>query len=71
MSEFLTVKELAAGLNRSAWYVYGMRKAGFRMPGGTASIEEAREWLRHHPHFRAKDSFGNNAREKSSPVRVL
>ena len=44
--------ELAAELGRSRVYIYAMKKAGFVMPGGSATLEEAREWLRRNPHFR-------------------
>lgn len=42
-------KELAQLLRRNKSYVYAMRRAGFIMPGGTATITEAREWLVVHP----------------------
>ena len=52
--QYLTASELAWELRRSVWYVYGMKKAGFIMPGGTATVEEAKEWLRSHPNFSAR-----------------
>jgi len=58
MPELLTVKELAHALNRSPWYVYGMRRAGFPMPGGTATLDEARAWLQLRPGFSAKAAHG-------------
>lgn len=42
-------KELAQLLRRDVSYVYAMRRLGFVMPGGTATITEAREWLLTHP----------------------
>lgn len=45
MTELLTVKELSISLKRSADFIYRMRAMGFPMPGGTATIEEARKWL--------------------------
>lgn len=45
----LTTKELAAKLGRCRHYVYWMRVNGFRMPGGTATLSEAREWLDKNP----------------------
>jgi hypothetical protein len=33
-----------------------MKKAGFRMPGGTATVEEAKAWLIAHPDFVAKQA---------------
>ena len=48
--QLLTAKELAFELRRSYRYVRYMRKAGFQMPGGVATIAEARQWLeRNHP----------------------
>ena len=44
-TKLLTVKELAFELRRSVNYVYSMRKAGFQMPGGTATLTEARAFL--------------------------
>jgi hypothetical protein len=45
-SELLTRKELAAALKRHVSYVSAMRRKGFKMPGGTATLAEAREFLR-------------------------
>lgn len=50
----LTVKELANVLRKHPSYVYAMTGQGFKMPGGTATIEEARAWLARHPHPRKK-----------------
>lgn len=49
----LRPKELAEALRRDISYVYAMRRRGFRLPGGTATLTEAREWLLLHPHPRA------------------
>lgn len=43
--------EIADQLRRSRVYVYAMKAAGFQMPGGTATLAEARDWLRAHPDF--------------------
>lgn len=51
MSDLLYIKELAAALRKSRTYVHAMKKAGFSMPGGTATLEEARAWLRANPSF--------------------
>ena len=52
MSEkLLYPKELAAGLKKSRTYVCAMKKAGFLMPGGTASLKEARQWLKKNHNF--------------------
>lgn len=50
-SDLLTPKELAFELKPHITYVYAMCKSGFKMPGGTATLKEAREWLRDHPEF--------------------
>lgn len=44
--------ELAAALRRGRCYVFAMKKAGFIMPGGTATLSEARDWLRQRPQFK-------------------
>jgi hypothetical protein len=48
-TDLLRPKELAAKLRRATSYVYAMRRHGFPMPGGTATLEEARRWLARHP----------------------
>lgn len=45
----LTPKELGSELQRNARYVYAMVARGFRMPGGTATVAEARAWLTTNP----------------------
>lgn len=42
----LTRKELAAALKRHVSYVSAMKSKGFKMPGGTATLSEARAFLR-------------------------
>lgn len=49
--------ELADALRRGRCYVFAMKKAGFTMPGGTATLSEARNWLRRNPHFKTTDYF--------------
>lgn len=44
-------KELAAKMNVSLWFVKGMVAAGFKMSGGTATVEEANRWLKRNPNF--------------------
>lgn len=48
----LSQKELAHYLRRSTEYVRAMKKAGFQMPHGTATLGSAHAWLRRHPNFR-------------------
>ena len=45
----LSTGELAAALGRSVRYVYAMRASGFLMPGGRATLLEARAWLVRNP----------------------
>lgn len=45
----LTAKELAGELRRGYRFVMAMRARGFPMPGGTATLGEARAWLRRNP----------------------
>ena len=47
--QLLTTKELAFVLRRDKSFVYAMRKQGFAMPGGTATVTEARQWLLTNP----------------------
>lgn len=49
MSRLLTAKELASELNRSVHYIYQMRRRGFRMIGGRATLESAMKWLDKNP----------------------
>jgi hypothetical protein len=53
--QLMTPKELAFYLRgtRGAHYVYSMKAWGFSMPGGTATLREARAWLKENPDFRA------------------
>ena len=57
--ELLTTKQLARMLKRHPNYVYAMRALGFPMPGGTATVDEAREWLRKHPRPRSVKHGGS------------
>ena len=50
-NEYLFVDELADALRRNRSYVYAMKKAGFRMPGRSATYAEARSWLQLHVDF--------------------
>lgn len=45
----LNAKELAEALRRSPRYVGEMKRKGFQMPGGTATLREARAWLARNP----------------------
>jgi hypothetical protein len=60
MNELLTTKELAFALKRSRSYVQAMKARGFPMPGGTATVAEARAWLASHPQPRG--TIRNTAR---------
>lgn len=44
-----TPKELAFLLKRARTYVYAMKRQGFKMPGGKATLGEARAWEATHP----------------------
>jgi hypothetical protein len=48
----LSVKELAFHLNHHTNYVYLMRKAGFKMPGGRTTLDAALKWLAENPNWR-------------------
>lgn len=51
------MKELAAALkdcngrSRSRGYVHAMKKRGFKMPGKTATLSSAEEFLKRNPGF--------------------
>lgn len=59
--ELLSVKELAERLKYTARYVYAMRRDGFVMPGGRASVNDALQWLRENPHFRVNKPAPHNS----------
>jgi hypothetical protein len=48
-SELLSRKELAMKLKRAPSYITAMKRLGFRMPGGRATLQEARAFLRKYP----------------------
>jgi len=50
--ELLSVKELADRLARNPRYVYAMKRDGFLMPGGRATLAGAIEWLGNNTGFR-------------------
>ena len=52
--ELLLTKELALRLGRSRSYVQAMKARGFPMPGGTATLDEAKAWLAANPQPRAR-----------------
>ena len=73
MSDFkklLYADELAEALRRSRGYICAMKSAGFLMPGGTASVEEARAWLREHPNFSTTAYYAKSKRP-ACPVKEL
>lgn len=45
----LNAQELAEALRRNRRYVTEMKRKGFQMPGGTATLREARGWLARNP----------------------
>ena len=56
MNDLLTTKELAAALRKSRSYVQAMKRRGFQMPGGVATVAEARRWLVRNPKPRARNN---------------
>lgn len=67
MTDLLTIKELAAVLGKSRTYVHAMIAAGFEMPGRTATLQEARDWLRANPDF---SCTAYAAGKKAKPVEI-
>ena len=51
-NRLLPAKQLAHELNRSTGYIYAMKRDGFQMPGGSATINQALQWLVENPNFR-------------------
>lgn len=47
--QLMTRKELALALRRSVRFVDYMKAKGFMMPGGMATVAEARAWLARNP----------------------
>ncbi len=66
-----TCKEMASLLRKHVGYLYAMRKAGFIMLAGVASLQEALDWLREHPNFTKRRAwehrrhFGKKRENKS------
>lgn len=52
--ELLTTKELAFALKRHRNYISEMKRAGFAMPGGRATLAEARAWFTANPRWRER-----------------
>lgn len=57
----LSGKELANALGRERTYISAMKRAGFVMPGGRATLTEARAWLVRNPAPRARIRFNQAA----------
>lgn len=55
--QLLTMKELGAALRRPRSYIQAMKSRGFKMPGGQATLNEARAWLARNPPPRSKKTF--------------
>lgn len=45
----LSAREIAETIRRHTNYVYAMRRQGFKMPGGRATLTSAMQWLCKHP----------------------
>jgi hypothetical protein len=64
MDKLLSVKELADALGRSETYVRHMKMIGFKMPGGRATVNEAREFMSKHNNpcseYRKRKQKNNN-----------
>jgi hypothetical protein len=63
MEKLLRPKELCAALQRSRTYLWCMKRLGFRMPGGTATLTEARDFL-------ARVPFPMRARNRAQPGKT-
>lgn len=65
----MTAKELAYELRKSVNYVYGMRACGFSMPGGTATLSAAVEWLQEHLGFTTRQAWPRGKARKREERR--
>lgn len=68
--KLLFADDLAREMNRSRSYIYAMKAQGFQMPGGQATLSDARDWLTAHPEFSTtkyvrKKSKAKGGRRKS------
>lgn len=52
MDELLCAKELADRIKRTPRYIYAMKRDGFAMPGGLATVRQALAWMAANPDFR-------------------
>lgn len=59
----MSVKELAEALRKAPSYVYRMKALGFPMPGGVATIAEARSWLAINPNPRRRKPIAGTPRQ--------
>lgn len=50
--KLLSPKELADALGRNRTYVFAMKRRGFAMPGGRATLADALAWLEANPYPR-------------------
>ena len=66
----LGVAELAAAIHRGRNYVGAMRRQGFPMPNGVATVADARQWLKEHPNFRVHLSASTKLLRKPKPARL-
>lgn len=71
MNDLLYADELAEGLRRGRGYVYAMKKHGFQMPGGTATLGDARTWLRERPTFSTTGYYAKSAERVVEPIAPI
>lgn len=53
----LTIKELAAAFRRNRTYIQAMKRNGFVMIDGKATVAEAKAWLARNPPPRSQRTF--------------
>lgn len=69
-TQLLFMDELADALRKSRSYIKAMKRAGFVMPGGTATLEEARGWLATQKNFSCT-GYINSAQKSSPTVKII
>ena len=60
----LNMRELAREMGVTEMFVLCMKKAGFPLPGGKATVDWALDWLKANPDFRQADHRPFDKRSK-------
>ena len=69
--ELLDAKTLAERIKRTPVYICAMKRDGFPMPGGRATVNQALHWLAENPHFRQNRKGKPNDRKRPARKNAL